>query len=572
MKDGMKHTISRRGLFKIGGVAAISAATAGTLIGCNPSAPVKAESSSDTDSGSGSWSWETIPDAIPDSDIAETIEHEFIIVGAGIAGVATACALAENGADVLVLEKNGTYSFRGGHYGSLNNSRWRSAGVENDIAEVAKAWIAQCNSRCKEPLVWKFLENSGEAMDWAIDKVESHECMPLLIDAVYKGSMYEEYRGTMLFIPGEEALGSATSPDILTIRGDGDLSVSECVIFSLCDDALSAGAQFVFNAPAQQLVKEADKVTGVITREGDVYKKYIGSKGVILATGDIGGDDEMCERYSPLMVRCQQTQYVPLGANTGDGQKMGMWIGAKMEDAPFSPMIHPQGYTRISHFFMFVNTLGHRYMNEDTWSQGKSLGALTTEGNADHGWTIFDANWLNQIPQTVDIGGGMFWEGSGHTYGQEWSPENDQGFLDAGLENGMVKQADTFEELADLIAKEEPNFIKEDFLAEIKRYNELCVAGKDTDFGKRSELLFELNTPPFYAAKYGPCRMVAPGGLLINTNSQVLNEDDKPIEGLYAVGNVSGGLYAVDYPLVIPGNSHGRAVTFGYLLGKELTS
>ena len=65
--------------------------------------------------------------------------------------------------------------------------------------------------------------------------------------------------------------------------------------------------------------------------------------------------------------------------------------------------------------------------------------------------------------------------------------------------------------------------------------------------------------------------MTAPGGLMVNTRSQVLDNDDNPIEGLYAVGNVSGGLYAVDYPLVIPGNSHGRAVTFGYLLGRQLT-
>lgn len=572
MESNLSGNLSRRNLFKIGGALAVSAATANALIGCAPSSPVSASETANTEPVSNQWSWEVAPDPIADSDIVETVEHEFIVVGAGIAGVATACALAENGGDVLVIEKNNTYSFRGGHYGSLNNSRWRAAGVENDVAEVAKAWIAQCNSRCKEPLVWKFLNNSGEAMDWAIDKAEAHKCMPLLIDAVYKGPMYQEYRGTMLFIPGKESLDSAVSPEALATRGNADLSVSECVIFSLYDDALVAGAQFVFNAPAQQLVQEDGKVTGVVTLESDAYKKYVGTKGIILATGDIGGDDEMCECYSPLMVRCQQTQYVPLGANTGDGQKMGMWIGAKMEDAPFSPMIHPQGYTRISHFFLFVNTLGHRYMNEDTWSQGKSLGALTTEGNADHGWTIFDANWLNEIPQTVEIGGGMFWEGSGHTYGQEWSPDNDQGFLDSGLENGMIKQADTFEELAELIAQDEPNFVKEDFLAEVERYNQLCAAGEDTDFGKRSELLFELNTPPYYAAKYGPCRMVAPGGLLTDTDSRVLDENDRPIEGLYAVGNVSGGLYAVDYPLVIPGNSHGRAITFGYLLGKELTA
>lgn len=566
--------LSRRSLFKMGGLAAAGALGAGALAGCAPSG--KADNAGENLASTASpaqqtrWSWEVAPDPIADADIAETVEKEYVIVGAGLAGVATACSLAENGAKPFVIEKGETYSFRGGHYGSCNSSRWKAAGIEHDPADIARDWIAQCNSRCNERLVWTFLNRSGEAMDWLADKAENYGATVRLLGVVYKGPTYKEYEGTMMFIPDGSQQGNAFGGGIASDTSV-ELTPSEMAIYSLYNDALNAGAEFAFNQPAAQLVMEDDKVVGVIAKTEQGYVKYLGTKGVILATGDISGDDEMCEAYSPLMLRCEQTQYTPLGANTGDGQKMGMWIGAKMEQGPLSPMIHPQGYVRISHYFLMANTRGERFMNEDTWSQGKSLSALTTAGNSDHAWSIFDSKWLDQIPETIPIGGGMFWVPSGWEYNTPWTPDADQGFLEKGLEDGLVKQADTVEELAAAIAADEPQFDQETFIKEFNRYNELCKAGKDTDFGKRSELLYELANPPYYAAKFGGCRMTAPGGLVINTKSQVLNEDDQPIEGLYAVGNVSGGLYAVDYPLVIPGNSHGRAVTFGYLLGRQLT-
>ena len=332
-----------------------------------------------------------------------------------------------------------------------------------------------------------------------------------------------------------------------------------------------ADAQFVYEAPAVQLVKDGDRVVAVIAQQADGYHKYVGTKGIVLATGDISGDDEMCARYSPLMLRCGAKEYTPLGANTGDGQKMGLWVGAKLEEAPFSPMIHPQGFARINHFFLSVNTLGRRYMNEGVWAQGKSLGVLTTEGNADHAWTIIDSAWLEEIPQTLEIGGGMFWDSRSHMYGNDWAPRDDEGFFEAADRAGYIKQADTIAELGALIAEEDPSFDVEAFVAEVERYNEMCRNGKDTDFGKHPGLLFELANPPYFAAKSGPSRMVCPGGILINTNGECLDANDQPIPGLYAVGNVSGGPYGVDYPLVILGNRHGRAIAFGWLLGRELT-
>lgn len=76
--------------------------------------------------------------------------------------------------------------------------------------------------------------------------------------------------------------------------------------------------------------------------------------------------------------------------------------------------------------------------------------------------------------------------------------------------------------------------------------------------------------PPFYATKIEAVILVCVGGLKINTDLQVLKEDGTPIEGLYATGNTSGDLYAVDYPINMPGNSNGRCLTWGYMLGDIL--
>ncbi len=110
----------------------------------------------------------------------------------------------------------------------------------------------------------------------------------------------------------------------------------------------------------------------------------------------------------------------------------------------------------------------------------------------------------------------------------------------------------------------------DNFKAAVARYNEMCKNKADTDFGKRPELLNPVEKPPFTALKFGGALLVVTGGLNVDAKLRVLDKDSNPIPGLYAVGNVAGGLYGVDYPTIIPGNSHGRALTWGYLAGKNV--
>ena len=201
-------------------------------------------------------------------------------------------------------------------------------------------------------------------------------------------------------------------------------------------------------------------------------------------------------------------------------------------------------------------------MNEDNYIQGK-CNALLSRG-LPYAWSIMDSAWPEKIPATLPYGGGIFWD-IDHAPGEEFPVEKFSGMLERGINAGTVVQADTFEELA-----EKMDVPAENFLASIHRYNSNCENGTDTDLGKRPELLIPLDKPPYYGLKFGPAVLTVVGGLKVDGRMNVLDAQGEPVSGLYAIGNAAGGRYGVDYPMVIPGNSHGTALTFGYLLGDFL--
>ncbi len=110
----------------------------------------------------------------------------------------------------------------------------------------------------------------------------------------------------------------------------------------------------------------------------------------------------------------------------------------------------------------------------------------------------------------------------------------------------------------------------DNLIATVKRYNEIVALGDDIDFGKRSRLLTSVEKAPFYAFKWGPQLLDVFGGAQIDTNLNVIGADARNIPGLYAVGNVAGGMYAVDYPLLLNGNSYGRALAYAMQLADVL--
>lgn len=94
--------------------------------------------------------------------------------------------------------------------------------------------------------------------------------------------------------------------------------------------------------------------------------------------------------------------------------------------------------------------------------------------------------------------------------------------------------------------------------------------GEDIDYGVPSQFLSKIQTPSSYATPLVCSVLTIPFGPHVDDNSQVCTEDDEPIAGLFAVGNVQGDFFGLAYPVHCPGISHGRSVTFGQLVGEAL--
>ena len=553
MTKSLKGGLSRRAFLGLGATAAVAAGAG--LAGCAPAtsadsgAKTSGEDASGTASGEARYAWEVAPEPI--TDIASTVDTDILVIGAGLAGCACAAAAAEKGGKVTVVEKTSSWNGRGGGFGAINSHYMDELGIKVDKVNAKQHWIAQCASRANEDLITKFFNNSEEASNWLLAKAEAVGGTAMVGAFYSHDDVYAEQPGYhMLTIPEEAGLTST-----------GFAGAELCY-----NDAVRDGAEFVFDSPAVQLVKEGARVVGCICETDDGYVQYNASKGVVLCTGDIGGDAEMVKAYAPICAEYGQprSQYTPVGVNTGDGHKMGMWVGAQLQDLPLPTMMHPQAFCWFHGPFLFVNDNGERFMCEDTWVQGKSL-AINRQPNGE-AWSIFDANWQTDLVNGLPYGGGMFWD-SFRPYGSdlELAPQYFETQIPAYIEAGNAYQADTLDELAEKIGCD-----ADTFKATVERYNGMCEAGEDTDYYKKPVFLTPVKEGPFYALKVGPALLAIPGGLRTNVDFQCLDAEGQPIEGLYALGNVMGDICAVDYPINVAGNSHGRCITYGYLLGHEL--
>jgi len=523
------------------GAAGATAAAAGAVVAA---APAKADDF--TDRATAGFPWEVAP--APITDIAKTVETDILVIGAGLAGCACACAAAEAGGKVTVVEKTASWNGRGGGFGAIKSRYMDAQGIVVDKVNAKQHWIAQCASRANEDLISKFFNYSEEASNWLLDKAEARGAF-IMVGAFYShDDVYAEQPGYHMVMGGQ-----------------GLTSMGFCGAELCYQDAIAAGAEFVFESPAVQLVKTGDAVTGAICQAAEGYVQY-NAKKVVLATGDISGDLEMCKAYAPICVEYGQprSQYTPVGVNTGDGHKMGMWVGAQLQDLPLPTMMHPQAYCWFHGPFLFVNAEGNRFMCEDTWVQGKSIAINRQPGG--YAWSVFDANWPTDLVNGLPYGGGMFWD-SFRAYGSDVQEAADyfQNQIPLYIEQGMAFSADTLEELAEKIG-----CAPETLVATVDRYNGMCEAGEDTDYYKKPVFLTPVKEGPFYALKVGPALLAITGGLKVNVDFQCLDAAGAPIEGLYALGNTMGDITAIDYPINVAGNSHGRCITYGYLLGKDL--
>ena len=259
--------LSRRAFFGLGATAAAGAAVAG-LTGCSPApqsdaaAPATTGDTTMPATGTATYEWEIAPEPI--TDIASTVDTDILVIGAGLSGCACAAAAAEKGGKVTVVEKTGSFNGRGGGFGAINSRYMEAQNIVVDKVNAKQHWIAQCASRTNEDLIVKFFNNSEEASNWLIDKCEALGGSAMVGAFYSHDDVYAEQPGYHMFMIPEEAGLTST----------GFAGAELCYL-----DAVKDGAEFVFDSPAVQLVKDdSGKVCGCICETSEGYVQYNAAK------------------------------------------------------------------------------------------------------------------------------------------------------------------------------------------------------------------------------------------------------------------------------------------------------
>jgi succinate dehydrogenase/fumarate reductase flavoprotein subunit len=553
MGDDKIGRLSRRSFIGLGGAAVAGAAAAG-LVGCTPTSTSGNSTTTGGGGGAGGYAWLTKPEPI--TGIAETKDFDIVIVGAGIAGTAAAEAAARNGAKVAVIEQMATFSVRGVDNGSLNNSWQKENGIvipEDTAARLLYQWSQQT---ANYGLINTWATRSGKVFDYLREMTAKHGIT--MIQAVSPTAKYGWENNEERWRIYPDAVSFTAEGDVGMMAGDGNW-MNVHLVQAFVDEATGNGAEFFYENHAEQLVGDAASgITGVIATAADgTYVQYNASKGVIMATGDIAGNADLIECFCPIVETADANLYTPPGANKGEGLIMGIWAGAAHSKSPAAPMIHQftmdtvgLTLTSFAMCWLAVNRDGERYGAEMPFEPYLTNARLNTPGSI--AWSIFDADYpkyvQSQFPSTYEA-----------------ILETIPAQIEEYTGNGILIAADTLDDLASQIG------VPADALKKtIETYNQWLPAGEDKEFGVPPRWLSQVATPPFYATKNIASILTVPFGLHVNVDSQVCTQEDEPIKGLFAVGNVQGDFFGLSYPVHCPGISNGRSITFGQLVGEAL--
>ncbi len=503
----------------------------------------------------------------PITDFAETVDVDVVVCGAGAAGVIAAVRAAELGAKVAVLQKESVAVSQGNCSSAIIKSGSTEGGLKKwlTFATAVNCW------RNNRKLLEAYIDRSEEALkfvcerggvtaqtEWKNEKTGVTKYQDT--SAVYTGVWRD---GTQSYDFGDDKVEVFAPWFGPKPNNYGNL------VAGILDDAMAANSNLkaYFSTPVVQLVKDGGKVVGCVGQTADGKFVKFNAKSVILATGAYENNATMVRRFCPDIENFDKKVF----HRTGDGNILAIEAGGVMEPVAHSRVMHDfdAGLMWDEPPYLILNMAGERFVCEDVdmayisnvlrW-QPRFKGENMDPEHKDTGslgWycQIYDSDYMNYatgpVPEVVMA-----------RYLKDEDPSKHVGVFPELID---TFRADTIEELAQKLGLPVDKTV-----ASVKRYNELCDKGEDTDFGKKPEYLHKFDHAPFWGTRrHIRCSSIT-AGVLSDEYGRVTTEKGDPIPGLYAVGNLGGQFYgAPDYPFFHPGLSLGHAVTFGYIAGEH---
>ena len=516
---------------------------------------------------------------IDETAITETVDTDILIVGAGNGGMFAAAYAAANGLNFRVIEQNANVQDTRHWYGAIDSAAAKEAGEKPaDRAKLLSEISRYASGKCDQRVV----------KTWINESAAMHDFMRSILEDKY-GWVCDFTSGSEAAWPAENA---EHNTDYLYPVQEHNYMASESASGTPRNELLlqyiqELGYDVDFKTSLAKLEKNSDgRITGVIAQstEDDHFIRYNANQGVLLACGGFPGNPYMMEQLDPLGTSVTTAcSYSP--ADKGYGIRAAVWAGANL-DKEAAPMLFDRGivapgvdggyvdsdtafggkafpgtirqYNPGTQPFLKVNRNGERFANESSPYNDIVYAAAHQPGRVYA--QICDANILEDAKRFHTIGCSAQTRNGGEKY--------IQGKMDEAIEAGALFKCDTLDELADKMGF--TGAAKDTFLATVERYNELYDKQNDEDFGKPAYRLSAIRTAPFYGCWLGASLLTTEQGIAINEKGQALDNDNKPMPGLYITGDMSGSFFANNYPCLMAGVAMGRTLTFAMKAVKQM--
>lgn len=440
----------------------------------------------------------------------KTLETEIVIVGAGGAGMAAAIMAHQAGKQFVILEKmpyvGGNTTKATGGMNAAETHYQKEQGIEDSVELFISDTMTGGHNLNDPELVRTLAEKSAGAIEW-LDSIGAD-------------------------LPKISFSGGA-STNRIHAPADGS-AVGNYLVDKFSEKLTELGVEVMLNTKATELIVEDGRIAGV-KAEGKDANYTIRAKAVILATGGFGANLEMIAGFRPDL---QGTVTTNAPGATGDGIVMAQAVGAALVDIE-QIQLHPTVEQTTSMLItesvrgdgaILVNQSGHRFTNELLTRDAVSAAELAQEGQ--YAYIIFDQHLRDNLKA-----------------------------IEKYVKNGLTVQADTIEELARKLD------IYPSFLAmTLKDWNAAVAAQNDAAFGRTTGMDNNLTTPPYYAIQIAPGIHHTMGGVKINASAQVISTEGSVIPGLFAAGEVTGGVHGGNR---LGGNAVADIVIFGRIAAES---